>query len=110
MGLNLRKLLKRNEFYISLVIVLLSIVIELRSGQFFTPNNLVDLLSALIVPGLFAIGAFMVIISGGIDVSFPALASLSVYATTRILTDTNYQGGILLPILMVFQRLIYCKA
>jgi simple sugar transport system permease protein len=97
----LKKLTQRNEFYIFLVVVLLGIVIQIRSGQFFTPNNLVDIASALIVPGIFAIGAFMVIVSGGIDVSFPALASLSVYATTRILTDANYQGGILLPILMV---------
>ena len=101
MGKKMKGLLSKHEFYISLVIVLLCIMIEIRSGQFFTPNNLVDLSSALIVPGLFAIGAFMVIVSGGIDVSFPALASLSVYATTRILTDINYKGGILLPIVMV---------
>lgn len=101
MSKTLKKLTQRNEFYIFLVIVLLSILIQIRSGQFYTPNNLVDIASALIVPGMFAIGAFMVIVSGGIDVSFPALASLSVYATTRILTDANYQGGILLPILMV---------
>jgi simple sugar transport system permease protein len=80
---------------------LLSLVIQFRSGQFFTPNNLVDLASALIVPGLFAIGAFMVLLSGGIDVSFPALASLSMYATTRYLVDQNYEGGMLLPIVMV---------
>ena len=95
-----KKLMQRNEFYIFLVLVLLSIVIQARSGQFFTSNNVVDLLSALIVPGLFALGAFMVIVSGGIDVSFPALASLSMYATTRILVDGNYQGGMLLPIVM----------
>jgi simple sugar transport system permease protein len=96
-----RKLAQSNETYIFLVIVLLSLVIQFRSGQFFTPNNLVDLASALIVPGLFAIGAFMVLLSGGIDVSFPALASLSMYATTRYLVDQNYEGGMLLPIVMV---------
>lgn len=100
MQTKMKKLTKYNEFYIFLVIILLSLVIQVRSGQFFTPNNLVDLTSALIVPGLFAIGTFMVIVSGGIDVSFPALASLSVYATTRILVDTGYQGGMLLPIIM----------
>ncbi len=100
MAKGFKKLTQRNEFYIFLVIVLLSIVIQARSGQFFTSNNIVDLLSALIVPGLFALGAFMVIVSGGIDVSFPALASLSMYATTRILVDSGYQGGMLLPIVM----------
>ena len=96
----IKKLSRRNETYITLVALALCIVIEARSGQFFTPNNLVDLASALIVPGLFAIGAFMVIVSGGIDVSFPALASLSVYATTKFLLNINYQGGILMPILI----------
>ena len=96
----LKKLSRRNETYITLVALALCVLIEIRSGQFFTSNNLVDLASALIVPGLFAIGAFMVIVSGGIDVSFPALASLSVYATTRFLLDINYQGGIWLPILI----------
>ncbi len=99
--MSIKKLLRRNETYISLVVLLLALAIDLRSGQFFTPNNLVDILSALIVPGLFAIGTFLVLISGGIDVSFPALASLSIYATTQWLLDFNYQGGIWLPIVMV---------
>ncbi|MGC4154295.1 MAG: ABC transporter permease [Propionicimonas sp.] len=94
------KLLRSNEFYVFLVIVLLGIVIQARSGQFFTANNLVDIANAMVVPGLFAIGAFMVIVSGGIDVSFPALASLAVYATTRYLVDTGYTGGIWLPFVM----------
>ena len=97
----LRKLVKTNEFYLFLVIVVLSVVIQLRRGQFFTANNLVDLANAMVVPGIFAVGAFMVLVSGGIDVSFPALASLSVYATTRILVDGGYEGGMWLPFLLV---------
>ena len=96
-----RKLVKTNEFYLFLVIVVLAVVIQLRSGQFFTPNNLVDLANAMVVPGIFAVGAFMVLVSGGIDVSFPALASLSVYATTRILVDNGWEGGVWLPFVLV---------
>jgi len=96
--ISLKKLAGRNEPYVFLVLFALCLLIEFRSGQFFSSNNLVDIASALIVPGLFAVGAFLVIISGGIDVSFPALASLSVYATTKYLLDIDYQGGILLPI------------
>ncbi len=97
----MRKIVKTNEFYLFLVIVAVSVVIQLRSGQFFTANNLVDLANAMVVPGIFAVGAFMVLVSGGIDVSFPALASLSVYATTRLLVDGGYEGGIWLPFLLV---------
>ncbi|MDY2835919.1 MAG: hypothetical protein SOW46_12070 [Candidatus Aphodomonas sp.] len=90
----IRKIVGRNEFYISLVFIALCLLIQVRSGQFFTPNNIVDLLSAMVVPGIFAIGEFMVIVSGGFDVSFPALASLSAYATTKVLLDVNWQGGV----------------
>ena len=91
----------KSEFYTLLLVIVLAIAIEVASGQFFTMNNFVDILSAMIVPGLFAIGEFMILVSGGIDVSFPALASLTVYATTKILLDVDYQGGILVPLLMV---------
>ena len=94
------KLTRSNEFYVFLVIVALSVVIQARSGQFFTANNLVDIANAMVVPGLFGIGAFMVLVSGGIDVSFPALASLAVYATTRVLVDAGYEGALWLPFLL----------
>ena len=92
----IKKLFRSNEPYIFLIIIVLGIVIQIRSGQFFTGNNIVDLLSALIVPGLFAIGEFLALIAGGIDVSFPALASLSAYATTKFLLDREYGGNVLL--------------
>ena len=100
MGRRLKQLTKRNETYVSLVVLALCLLIEVRSGQFFTANNLVDIASAMVVPGLFAVGTFMVIVSGGIDVSFPALASLTSYATTKLLLDAGYTGGVWLPILI----------
>ena len=38
-----------------------------------------DMLRAYIVPIMFACGTLVVIVSGGIDVSFPAVASLSIF-------------------------------
>lgn len=95
------KVVRSNEFYVLLVVIALSLVIQARSGQFFTPNNLVDLANAMVVPGLFAVGTYMVLVSGGIDVSFPALASLAVYAVTRLLTDQGYTGGVWLFFVLV---------
>ncbi len=65
-------------------------ILERRSG--------VDV--PIIVPGLFTIGAFLVLVSGGIDVSFPALASLSVYVATILLINTGYTGGVWLAFLL----------
>lgn len=102
------KILRANEFWVFLVIIALALVIQMRSGQFFTANNLVDLANAMVVPGLFAVAAHLVLVSGGIDVSFPALASLAVYATTRILVDQGFDGPVIVPFLiaMVFGALL----
>lgn len=97
----IRKLVVSNEFYLFLVIVAVALLIQVRSGQFFTANNLVDLANAMVVPGLFAVGAYMVLVSGGIDVSFPALASLAVYTVTSLLVDADYVGGFWLPLVLV---------
>ena len=96
----IKKLFRQNETYVFLILLALSFLIQVRSGQFYTSNNIVDIASAMIVPGLFAVGEFLVILSGGIDVSFPALASLTAYATTKLFLNLDYQGSVLLPMLM----------
>ena len=98
--INTGKLFKRTELYIFAALILLSILIQIRSGQFFTNNNIVDMIRSMIIPGIFAIGTLMVIVSGGIDVSFTAVASLAMYCTTVILLARNYSGPVILPYLM----------
>lgn len=96
----LSRVWKSNEFWVFVVIIGLAVVIQARSGQFFTANNLIDIANAMIVPGIFAVGAHLVIVSGGIDVSFPALASLAVYATTRFLVDQGFGGPVIIPFVL----------
>jgi simple sugar transport system permease protein len=91
-----RRLYARSEPWVFAAIVALSILIQARSGQFFTGNNLVDLARAFIVPGLLSIGCMMVIVSGGIDVSFTAIASLAMYVTDKVLLQSGYSGNVLL--------------
>lgn len=98
--MNVKKLLKRNEFYIAIIIVILSLIIQAKSGQFFTENNLVDLARSLIVPGMMASGLFMVIASGNIDVSFPYTAMLCMFAVTKLFQTTNYQGPVIVGFLL----------
>lgn len=77
--MNLKRLTKRTEFYIAVIIVIFCAVVEIRSGQFLSGNNVVDLLRSLTIPAMFCIGEMMVLISGGVDCSFPAIASLTMY-------------------------------
>ena len=98
--INARRIFARSEPWVLGAIVALSLLIQARSGQFFTGNNLVDLARALIVPGLLSIGCMMVIVSGGIDVSFTAVAALAMYVTDRILLQSGYSGSVLLAYAM----------
>ena len=90
----MKKLLSRNEFYVSATIVLLIIMIQVKSGQFFTPNNLVDLVRSCILPGMLTLGVMMQIIAHSIDVSFPAIAMLTMYSVTAWATNTGYTGPV----------------
>lgn len=84
MSTKTRKLLHSTELYIFIIICIFSVLVQVRSGQFFTENNLVDNIRSLCIPAMFCIGEMMILISGGVDVSFPAIASLSMYvACTR---------------------------
>ena len=53
--MKVRKFVKRTEFYLAVIIIILAMLIEMRSGQFFTGNNLVDLLRSVTVPAMFAV-------------------------------------------------------
>ena len=46
-------------------------------------------------------GMLLVVITGGIDVSFTALASLSVYVGIDILLRMEYEGSVLVAFLLV---------
>ena len=79
-------LFRRTETLLALTIVILGIYIGSVSPVFLTVGNLFDLLRSSIVMGLFAMGTLIVIISGGIDVSFTALAVFAQYSTVKLMT------------------------
>jgi simple sugar transport system permease protein len=80
-----RSLLRKNETLVALTIIVLSIIIGALNPVFFTVGNLFDLLRSATVMGIFAMGVLIVIISGGIDVSFTAIAIFAMYSTVRVL-------------------------
>lgn len=62
-----------------IVIIALSVVITSINRQFFTLENLFDLLKSYSFLGILAIGVLIVLISGGIDISFTAITSVAEY-------------------------------
>jgi len=72
-----------NEGALALILVGLVIVTSIANPAFFTVPTMFSVLRNSIVPLIFALGVLVVIISGGIDVSFPAIASFAAYSTVR---------------------------
>jgi simple sugar transport system permease protein len=93
-------ILKRTETYIGLTVVLLSILIGSTNQAFWSIGNLFDLLQSSVVVGIFAMGVLLVLLSGGIDVSFTAIAVFSLYATTKILTTIGFDGHVVWAFLL----------
>ncbi|HAF62046.1 MAG TPA: sugar ABC transporter permease [Anaerolineaceae bacterium] len=81
----MKKLLYRHETYVLLVIIVLAIVITAINPSFFTVENLFDLLKSTSLMGTFAIGMLFVLISGGIDMSFTAVATVTGYTIAVLL-------------------------
>jgi len=76
-------ILKRNEFYLLLVIVVFSAAITVVNPAFFTIENLFDLIRSSSGMAILAVGFFMVLLSGGIDISFPAVAIVAQYISVN---------------------------
>ena len=65
------ELKKRHEFWLALLIVVLFVGLAWRSDEFLTFGNLYDLANNYAMLTILACGLFVVLISGGIDISFP---------------------------------------
>lgn len=78
----MKRLVARNETLVALVIVAFCAIATISDPLFLTVTTLSDLLRASIVLGILAVAAMMVLVSGGIDVSFTAVAVFAMYSTT----------------------------
>jgi len=75
----------RHEFSLAAVLVLLAGTIAIVNPAFLSLSNLFDLCKSSTVLGIFALGVFIVLLSGGIDISFTAIAAFSMYVTSSML-------------------------
>lgn len=94
----MKKLLAYHETYVFLAIVILAIVITALNPNFLTLENLLDLLRSYSILGVMAIGVLFVLISGGIDISFTAVATVAAYVMTIV--TIRYGGNIITAFLI----------
>jgi simple sugar transport system permease protein len=90
------KIIRTNEFIIFLILVALSLAIGIVNPAFFAISTVFDILRSSIVFFIMALGLLPIIIAGGVDISFVAIAAVASYATHMFLLNQGYQGGILL--------------
>jgi simple sugar transport system permease protein len=90
---HVRKLLRRHEFYLAALTLALALAVGLTNPAFLSLANLFDLCKSSTVMGLFALGVLLVLLSGGIDVSFATIGIFSVYVTSRVLVAVDFRGS-----------------
>ncbi len=95
----LRPLLRRPELAVAAVAVLAMLIIGAINPAFWNAANLFSLLRANVITGILALGVMIVMLSGGIDVSFPAFAIAAMYLTIKAMIALPYDG-VVLPFLM----------
>lgn len=80
-----RSLLGRQWVLLLIIIVMISVVTGARNSQFYSQENLTNILEQVSVLGLVAAGATILIISGNFDISVGAVIGLSAVVMAKLI-------------------------
>jgi len=96
----MKKIYYKIEFILILVIIFMITLIGIINPAALNANSVFNMCRSIIVVGIFAVGVLMVLLSGGVDVSFTYIAPVAAYLAVKILTAVQYTGSVLLPFLL----------
>jgi simple sugar transport system permease protein len=96
----MQRLLARNETLVSLILIAFCAVTAWIEPSFLSQSTLFDLLRSSIVTAMFAVGVLLVLASGGIDVSFTAIAAFAMYVGTKAMVAFGMGDSILVAFLV----------
>jgi simple sugar transport system permease protein len=85
----LGSLLHSHEGKLLLVVVALAAFLSVATRSFLTAENMLDLLTSYAFSGMLAAGLLVVLIAGGIDISFTATASVAQYIAMTVANHYN---------------------
>ncbi|PZG55551.1 ABC transporter permease [Spongiactinospora gelatinilytica] len=85
---------ENNEGLLAGLIILLVLMMGVVEPGFLGPATLTNVVRSLLVDLTFALGMLVVIISGGIDVSFTAIAIFSGYGVIVLMNDLGADGTV----------------
>ncbi|MCO6049616.1 ABC transporter permease [Mesorhizobium sp. RP14(2022)] len=98
----LTRLRRRPEFWLLLVILIVGALFSALAPGFLSLPNVIDLLETYSVQAVMAMGLFVVLVAGGIDISFAATASVSQYCAALLAS----QMGLPAPLVILAGLLI----
>lgn len=75
---------RRPELWLLLVILIVGAIFSVAAPSFLTLPNIIDLLETYSVQAIVAMGLFVVLVSGGIDISFAATAAVAQYCAALL--------------------------
>jgi simple sugar transport system permease protein len=90
----IKRIALKNESLSLAMIFLLGIVFSVANPAFFSVINLLDLLRMCVKPAIFACGVMIVLISGGIDMSFLWIGMFSAYTTSKLFSILQANGTV----------------
>jgi len=76
-GKKLSRIAKTNEFFVLLVILVVFFTVSAISPVFLSAYSLVSVIKTAIEPIIYAVGAYLVILSGGIDLTVAGIGAFS---------------------------------
>lgn len=88
---------RRPETITFIILVAICGAVSIANPAFLQPSTLIDIGRSSVVMGLFALGVFIILAAGGIDVSFTAIAAFTMYSMT-VLVQAKLPG---LPIAVI---------
>lgn len=101
--MNLASMKKKTDFHeltlVSMLIVL-SLVVFIINPAYLSLSNVYKVLKSSVEMGLFAIAFLLILILGGMDMSFPAIASASMYMTIKVLIPIKADLPLIVPFLI----------
>ncbi len=90
-----KTIMTTNEMIVVYIIIALAVLIGIVNPAFAQMSTVITLSRAMLVTLIFAVCEMVVIVSGGIDVSFPAVACISLYGTIKFLLFADIDNAII---------------
>ncbi|WP_159564916.1 ABC transporter permease [Budvicia diplopodorum] len=81
--------IKPHEIFLGLTILVIGGYLSFSTADFMTFGNIYDLVNNYAMLTILACGLFIVLISGGIDISFPAMTIISQYVMVTLIQGTT---------------------